>query len=300
MDNAERLCKCGHGAGAHEVKRSEKAVWKDKCSTEDCPCKRFRWQRQAAAPLTPVPLKEDTEKGQLYTLAQLKARQVLKVPSGLEYLDEAMSGGFVANSAVLLAGKRGSGKSTLMTVVAGAMSLKTPVLYVSGEEDASQFAYRAVRLQLPRDLPNLHIMDCANLDLVWEYASKVKPGFIIIDSLQSLYGKDMNGAFVANKRTANYFTFQLRKLRKTFGSTLVLVGHETKQGEIAGDASLQHEVDVVLQLDPDEITAAKVVNIDKNRFGPTPATFRFLIRDNGIEGVKPLPSLDYKAPEILG
>jgi DNA repair protein RadA/Sms len=187
-----------------------------------------------------------------------------------------------------------------MTLVAGEMAKRTTVLYVSGEEDVSQFAYRAKRFKLPSNLDTLHIMDKANLEQIFEYAANVKPGFIIIDSLQSVHGRDMNGQFVSNSRTANYFSYQFRKLRQLHDATLILVGHETKSGEIAGDASLQHDVDVVGQLDPDDVTAAKVLTFDKNRFGKTPGQFRFMIHDDRIEEVAALPTLTYKAPEILG
>ena len=80
---------------------------------------------------------------------------------------------------------------------------------------------------------------------------------------------------------------------------MVLIGHETKSGDIAGDASLQHEVDVVMKLDPDEVTSAKVMEIDKNRFAEAPATFRFMIKDRGIEEVAALPKMEYKGPELL-
>lgn len=312
MKTQNRSCKCKHDAEQHLWQDAPKGRYRKACGNEGCSCQRYKFDNGTVTVPTGDPIiktiieavsgdgNEVVKRPELYTLSTLIARTVVKIPTGLDSLDKALSGGVVKNSALLLAGKRGCGKSTLMTVIAGKMAAAgTVVLYVSGEEDAQQFAYRANRMKLDNKLTNLHILDAANLDYIREYADEIKPGLIIIDSLQALYGKDLNGAFVANKRTANYFTHELRNLRKRHQATLILVGHETKQGEIAGDASLQHEVDAVLQLDPDEVTNAKVVKIDKNRFGEAPMEFRFLIHEDRLEEVKALPTLDYKAPTLI-
>lgn len=295
MAKAE-ICECGHPMRGHVLRGSVRSGWRGKCEHTPCLCRRGVISKGKKSKV----VSPEDEKARLYTLDEVKARDVVKVPSGIKTLDEALDGGFALNSSILLAGYRGCGKSSLMTEVARAMAKKTTVLYVSGEEDIAQFAYRAKRFGLNKNMDTLHIMDKANLDAIFEFAAQVKPGFIVIDSLQSVHGKDMNGMFVANKRTANYFSYQLKKLRQLHGATLVLVGHETKSGEIAGDSSLQHEVDVVCQLDPDEVTAARVLTVDKNRFGKAPGTFRFLIHDDRIEEVAAIPKLTFKAPEILG
>jgi DNA repair protein RadA/Sms len=246
-------------------------------------------------------LGEEEEKSLLCTLQELTARDVVKVPTKITDLDTALGGGFVRNSSILFAGRRGNGKSTLMTVVAGNMASDSSerILYVSGEEDGAQFAHRANRLSLPMTLKNLFVLEEANIDLIDKYANEVKPTMIIVDSIQSLKGRDMNGHFVANGRTSNYFTERLRRLRKKHEAILVLVGHETKQGDIAGNNALQHEVDAVLKLDPDPVTNAKVLEIDKNRFAEAGTTFRFMIRDRGIEAVGAIESMEYKGPELI-
>lgn len=298
--SADALCTCGHRYRGHKWKGSARSGWRDHCETPLCLCKRGILAKGQSKPKVKVPKTAEDEKGKLYTLADAGARQVIKVPTGIKTLDQALDGGFVKDSAVLLAGMRGGGKSSLMTVVAGELAKKRRVLYVSGEENISQFAYRAKRFQLPKNLPNLYIMDKANLDTIWEYADVVKPEFIIIDSLQSVHGRDMNGMFVANKRVANHFSYQLKKLRQRHEATLILIGHETKGGDIAGDESIQHDVDVVAKIDPDEVSNAKVLTIDKNRFGNTPGIFRFVIHDKRLEEIVPLDvARVYKSPELL-
>jgi DNA repair protein RadA/Sms len=292
----DEICECKHPMRSHALRGSLRSGWRGQCEHPGCLCRRGVIAKGGPKPKLDSP----EEKAQLYTLGDVKAREVVKVATGIKTLDEALDGGFAQNTTVLVAGYRGCGKSSLLTSVAGAMAKKTTVLYVSGEEDIAQFAYRAKRFGLSKNLDTLHVTDKANLDSIFEYAAIVKPGFIVVDSLQSVHGRDMNGMFVANKRTANYFSYQLKKLRQMHGATLVLVGHETKNGEIAGDSSLQHDVDVVCQMDPDEVTAARVLTIDKNRFGKTPGQFRFLIHDDRIEEVAAIPSLTYKAPEIMG
>ncbi len=218
-----------------------------------------------------------------------------RVGTGLGELDRVLGGGaeggvrgLVAGSAVLIGGAPGIGKSTLLLQAAHAMAARgTKVLYVSSEESAQQIAMRAERLRGADAGPaqNLFILADTALPRIVEQTRKVLPAVLVIDSIQMLYKPDLPaapGSVTQLRRCAAELTY----LAKLSGIAVVMVGHITKDGQLAGPRVLEHMVDVVLSFEGDRYHAHRLVRGVKNRFG---ATDEIGIFEMGASGLKEVP-----------
>jgi DNA repair protein RadA/Sms len=200
---------------------------------------------------------------------------VRRVSTGIGELDRVLGGtedrkasGLVPGSSILLGGPPGIGKSTLTLQMAGSLAKRgVRVLYVSSEESGEQIAMRATRLGIdPSD--ELLVLPDTNLARIFEQIRKVRPGVIVLDSIQMVYKADLDatpGSVAQLRRCAA----ELVTLSKSGGSALVLVGHVTKEGQIAGPRLLEHMVDAVLYFEGDRYHAHRMVRGVKNRFGTT-------------------------------
>ena len=210
----------------------------------------------------------------------------IRTPTGVAELDRVLGGGLVAGCACLIGGAPGIGKSTLMLQAAGAMAARgTRVLYVSSEESARQIRMRAERLGLC-DAKELYILADTNLARVFEQARRTKPAVLIIDSMQMVYKSDLPaapGSLPQLRRCCAEFV----ALAKTTGLVVVLVGHVTKEGSLAGPRLIEHLVDVVLGFDGDRHHAHRIVRGVKNRFGTTQELGLF---DMTASGLRETPS----------
>jgi DNA repair protein RadA/Sms len=174
------------------------------------------------------------------------------------------------------------------------------VLYVSSEEDLSQFSLRARRLHLKAE-DTLFITDDARIDTLRTNALALKPDLLIIDSIQSLRYSDNGALCLENMRSARHLLAELLELKKELDTAIVLVGHETKGHEISGSAQLQHMVDLVLKLDLEETTGDRVLSVKKNRFASITPTYRFIMGKHGeIKDAPPAPTINYRSPTIVG
>ncbi|OGS15534.1 MAG: hypothetical protein A3J70_08275 [Elusimicrobia bacterium RIFCSPHIGHO2_02_FULL_61_10] len=236
----------------------------------------------------------------VFTLAQLSSATVERIPVGLRGFDRALGRGLVRNSLILFAGHAGSGKSSLMTLVSARIAASgRKVLYVSAEEALSQFALRAKRLRVNAN-GTLFITAEATLLSLKEKAAVIKPDVVIIDSIQSLRHTGSGPLCLENLRSARHFLAELMEFKKAVPAAIVLVGHETKSGDISGSAQLQHLVDVVLKLDLDELTGDRVLAVRKNRFAAVNGSYRFRINRRGeIREAPPVPTLEYRAPTVI-
>lgn len=207
-----------------------------------------------------------------------------RMASGINELDRVLGGGLVPGSAVLLGGEPGIGKSTLLLQAAAAWARNTRVLYVSSEESAQQVALRARRLNarkqpdrmqpdrhgepLPSSSSNLFMLADTNLARIVEQCRKVQPKILLIDSVQMLFTPTIPaapGSITQLRRCAA----ELVHLAKLANIAIVLIGHVTKDGVLAGPRLLEHLVDAVLSFDGDRTTSMRVVRAIKNRFGAT-------------------------------
>lgn len=205
-----------------------------------------------------------------------------RINTGLGDIDMVLGGGFVAGSVTLLAGQPGIGKSTLLLQLADAVARNYPVLYISGEESAHQIGIRAERLGA--NSPKLKLATTGSAD---DAAATVASGeykLVIIDSIQTLVVSTVASSAGTVSQITNS-THLLGAAAKQSGTAIVLVGHVTKEGTIAGPKVLEHSVDVVLQLEGDRYGGFKVLRGEKNRYGSTNETSIFEMVDEGLKAV---------------
>lgn len=201
-------------------------------------------------------------------------------PTGVSELDRVLGGGFVPGSVSLLAGDPGVGKSTLLLEVAHRWAQAgRRALYVSGEESAGQIRMRAERTDCTND--EVYLAAESDVHAVLAHMDAVAPSLVIVDSVQTMASADVDGV-VGGVTQVRAVTTALTAAAKSSGVAMVLVGHVTKEGAIAGPRSLEHLVDVVLHFEGDRNTAIRMVRGIKNRFGAADEVGCFMLQDKGI------------------
>jgi DNA repair protein RadA/Sms len=206
-----------------------------------------------------------------------------RLPTGLSDVDMVLGGGLVAGSVSLIAGEPGIGKSTILLQIAHGVGLDQPVLYVSGEESAHQLGMRAERLHA-----NAKHLSVATSNSADDIAATIAAGgykLVIIDSIQTMSCQAISSAPGSVSQITNS-THLLTAAAKQSNTALIIVGHVTKEGSIAGPKVLEHLVDVVLQLEGDRYGGFKVLRGVKNRFGSTNEVAIFEMQDKGLTAVK--------------
>jgi DNA repair protein RadA/Sms len=216
------------------------------------------------------------------TLSDIDAAEVARTPTGLDELDRVLGGGIVAGGVVLIGGDPGIGKSTLLLQALDALSQQLPVLYVTGEESAAQVALRARRLGLAGD--RVRVVAEIQLEKILANVSAENPSLCVIDSIQTLYSDQLTSApgSVAQVREC---AAQLTRFAKGTGCAMVLVGHVTKEGALAGPRVLEHMVDTVLYFEGDTHSSFRLVRAIKNRFGAVNEIGVFAMTERGLKGV---------------
>lgn len=218
----------------------------------------------------------------LQNLSEIEAREVERIATGISEFDRALGGGLVHGGVVLIGGDPGIGKSTLLLQALAHLSLENKVLYVSGEESGEQVALRARRLGL--DSRRLQLMAEINLERILATLQAEKPVVAVIDSIQTLWSDQLSSApgSVAQVREC---AAQLTRLAKQAGITVILVGHVTKEGALAGPRVLEHIVDTVLYFEGDTHSSFRLVRAFKNRFGAVNELGVFAMTETGLKGV---------------
>ena len=218
----------------------------------------------------------------LQTLSEIEARETERIPTGIGEFDRALGGGLVPGGVVLIGGDPGIGKSTLLLQALSLLSLSQKVLYISGEESGEQVALRARRLSL--DTRQLQLMAEINLERILHTLQAERPLVAVIDSIQTLWSDQLSSApgSVAQVREC---AAQLTRLAKQAGITIILVGHVTKDGALAGPRVLEHIVDTVLYFEGDTHSSFRLVRAVKNRFGAVNELGVFAMTDKGLKGV---------------
>jgi DNA repair protein RadA/Sms len=206
--------------------------------------------------------------------------------TGLDELDRVLGGGLVPGAVVLLAGEPGIGKSTLLLEVAALCTDKSPVLYVTGEESAEQVRLRADRVGAITD--RLFLAAESELAAVLGHIDAVRPSMLVVDSIQTIGTAEVDGA-PGGVTQIREVAANLIRVAKERGITVVLVGHVTKEGAIAGPRLLEHLVDVVLYFEGDRHSRLRMIRAVKNRYGPTDELGCFDLSEMGIVGL-PDPS----------
>jgi DNA repair protein RadA/Sms len=220
-------------------------------------------------------------------IGEVDARQAEARTTGVSEFDRVLGGGLVRGAVVLVAGEPGIGKSTLvLDVAARAARQDQTVLYVTGEESASQVRMRAERIEAMAR--NLFLAAETDLATVLGQIHQIRPDLVVIDSVQTIASGDVEGA-AGNVSQIREVAASLIQLAKTSGISILLVGHVTKDGSIAGPRVLEHSVDVVIQFEGDRHSRLRLVRAVKNRYGPTDEVGCFDLSDVGIVGL-PDPS----------
>ena len=215
-------------------------------------------------------------------LDALRAAELERTTSGVAELDRVLGGGLVAGQVALLGGDPGIGKSTLLLQALHALSVSLPALYVSGEESAEQVALRARRLALQSSA--LRLLAETQLERIVAALESARPRVAVLDSIQTLWSETLQSApgSVAQVREC---AAQLTRLAKRSGTTLIFIGHVTKEGAIAGPRVLEHIVDTVLYFEGDPNSAFRLVRAVKNRYGAVNEIGVFAMTDKGLRGV---------------
>ncbi|AUM00026.1 MAG TPA: DNA repair protein RadA [Pseudothauera hydrothermalis] len=220
--------------------------------------------------------------GRLQSLAELEAREAPRMPTGIEEFDRVLGGGLVPGAVVLIGGDPGIGKSTLLLQALSRVAATEPAVYVSGEESGEQVALRAQRLHLTS--APLQLLAEINLERILGILKDAKPKIAVIDSIQTVYTEAMQSApgSVAQVREC---AAQLTRYAKQSGTSLILVGHVTKDGALAGPRVLEHIVDTVLYFEGDTHSSFRLIRAFKNRFGAVNELGVFAMTDRGLRGV---------------
>ena len=223
-----------------------------------------------------------TSTGKVQTLAEVGAEEVPRTPTGIVEFDRVLGGGLVNGGVVLIGGDPGIGKSTLLLQTLAHLSSHKKVLYVSGEESAQQIALRAKRLAL--DARGMHLLAEIQLEKIQAIIAQEKPDVVVIDSIQTVYSEQLTSApgSVAQVREC---AAQLTRVAKSSDVTMILVGHVTKEGALAGPRVLEHIVDTVLYFEGDTHSSFRLIRAFKNRFGAVNELGVFAMTEKGLREV---------------
>ncbi|MGN0017821.1 MAG: DNA repair protein RadA [Candidatus Gastranaerophilaceae bacterium] len=217
-------------------------------------------------------------------ISEISIDESVRISTNIDEFDRVLGGGFVQGSIVLLAGDPGIGKSTLILQTSGELcKQKKKVLYVSAEESASQVKLRAQRLNV--NTSSLYIYPQTNLEQIREQIKEIKPEFLVVDSIQSIYTDSIAssaGSVSQVRECCNY----LMQIAKTENITVIVIGHVTKEGNIAGPKLLEHMVDAVVQFEGDKYKTYRLLRAVKNRFGTTSEIGMFDMHSNGLIEIK--------------
>ena len=217
------------------------------------------------------------------TLAEIEASDVARTPSGQEELDRVLGGGIVEGGVVLIGGDPGIGKSTLLLqAMDGLQRSGMSTLYVTGEESGAQVALRSRRLGL--DHSQVQVLAETQLEKVLATVDKLQPAVVVMDSIQTVYSDQLTSApgSVAQVREC---AAHLTRMAKNTGTAVILVGHVTKEGALAGPRVLEHMVDTVLYFEGDTHSTYRLVRAIKNRFGAVNEIGVFAMTERGLKGV---------------
>lgn len=247
----------------------------------------------------PVSVKDDSND----TLVQVELRplNVKEIPkkerlqTGIPEFDSVLGGGIVPGSAVLISGEPGIGKSTLLLQVASAVSRKGSVVYITGEESFEQVALRAQRLGI--DSEGLYAVAEPEIESVLSAVERELPVLLIADSVQTIYSKSIEsppGSIVQVREVA----LRLVRFAKERGVPVIMIGHITKEGSIAGPKLLEHIVDTVVYFEGDQQNLFRILRTTKNRFGPTDEVGVFEMTSEGLKPVSN-PSEAFLANSLL-
>ena len=228
---------------------------------------------------------------------EISSKKISRFTSGFREFDRVLGGGIVPGSVVLLGGEPGIGKSTIVLQSAGKISLNEKVLYITAEESLEQVKIRWERLN--QKSIDLKIYAETNLSLIIEEIKNIKPTFAIIDSIQAIHNDEMESSPGSVSQVRNCSS-ELQNLAKENNIALLIIGHVTKDGALAGPKTLEHLVDVVINFEGDKISSHRLLRSVKNRFGSTFEIGIFEMLERGLSEIKNPSSIFTNKENIPG
>ncbi len=220
--------------------------------------------------------------GEVRTLNQIDLNELPRVPSSFAEFDRVLGGGIVPGSAILIGGHPGAGKSTLLLQTLCRLARTMPALYVTGEESLQQVAMRARRLGLPTD--KLRMLSETGVERICDIALKEKPKLMVVDSIQVMHMADISsspGSVSQVRESASYLT----RFAKQEGIAVIMVGHVTKDGSLAGPKVLEHCIDCSVMFEGDSDSRYRTLRSHKNRFGAVNELGVFAMTERGLKEV---------------
>ena len=262
---------------------TESAKWQGQCP--GCGA----WNTMEEAPVTKTSTGKEkvimpSELAKPTKMREIETENTPRLQTGIQELDRVLGGGIVAGSLVLVGGDPGIGKSTLLLQVCRNLAEKqVSVLYISGEESLRQIKLRANRIGQFTD--KMQLLCETNLEVIREVIERRKPDVVVIDSIQTMFHEDVSSApgSVSQVRES---TNILMQIAKGMGVSIFIVGHVTKEGNVAGPRVLEHMVDTVLYFEGDRHASYRILRAVKNRFGSTNEIGVFEMCNTGLEEVK--------------
>lgn len=281
--NTEYVCRdCGHS----------QTKWAGRCPGCDAWNTLEEQRVSISLPASGTPNRHAMTKlagGDVVDLANVNTIDFPRIESGLSELDSVLGGGFVPGSVVLIGGEPGIGKSTILIQVSAVLN-KTgqKVLYVSGEESLQQIAMRGKRLEL--EVAGIKMYSEIELEKIIEKLDAEKPKFAIIDSIQTIFTNQLSAA-PASVSQIKDCAARLSRYAKETNTTLILVGHVTKDGDLAGPRVLEHIVDTVLYFEGEKDNTIRLLRAFKNRFGSVNEIGVFAMTGMGLEEVRDIGTM---------
>ena len=262
---------CGYETARYMGKCPECGNWETFVEEKVIPEQTSKNNRVVLETMPPTPIKE------------IKVGSEIRVSTNISEFDRVLGGGLVQGSLVLIAGDPGIGKSTILLQSSGELCKQNKkVLYVSAEESASQIKLRADRLSISHD--NLYIYPQTNFESIKYQIEKERPDIVVVDSIQAIYSTDIQssaGSVSQIRECCN----SLMQIAKQENITIIVIGHVTKEGNIAGPKVLEHMVDTVIQFEGDKYKSYRILRAVKNRFGNTSEVGIFEMGEHGLSEV---------------
>ncbi len=218
-------------------------------------------------------------------LSEIAFSEKDRILTGYSEVDNVLGGGIVKGSVTLLAGDPGIGKSTLLLQIGLNLSKKNKVLYISGEESEEQIKMRSKRIDKDEKNDNFLLVSLNDTNQAFEMIEKTRPSIAIIDSIQTMESEDLTG-LSGSVGQVRYAASSFIKLAKTLGIPIVLIGHVTKEGMVAGPMVLSHMVDTLLFFEGEKLTQTRILRGLKNRFGPIDEVGIFAMNEAGLSEIK--------------
>ena len=212
-------------------------------------------------------------------LSTVEGKETFRTSTGFEELDRVLGGGIVKGSLILVGGEPGIGKSTLILQLCDKIKGEGKVLYVSGEESAEQIKIRADRLNIHNE--DIMFLGETDIDIIQSNILEMNPKLVIIDSIQTMYSDEITSA-AGTVSQVREITGRIMKLCKSNNITTIIIGHVTKEGNIAGPRVLEHMVDTVLYLEGERYFSYRILRSVKNRFGSTNEVGMFEMQNEGM------------------